>query len=541
MRRSGVFNFFLEVGCGAGEALEAADINVSTVKARCGDPNDERTLIRLIKQQADGFAGLDIVISHFRKRVMPRQAVLALVCADGLFLKHAAQRMQNDFDIVLSAIGENRSALEYVEDELLQDQNFSCKIVGDMAFGSALLYGVAKRLEAIGSFAHAQTARATADVAKQYENHSKEEIVSSILDIVHFHPADVASRKISLLLQCCAHVDEIDFSDKALGDAGCEVLGKCLEHNSTVTKVNLRKARLGEAGGEAIGKALESNTTLTKLDLSFNGLAAAAGAALGKALEKNHTLTDLNLECNSLGEKGGLALGKALESNSTVTELNLRFNILGEAGGVAFGAALERNSTLMKLNLRNNALGEAGAAALGRSLERNSTLAKLDINGNNIGEAGGIAFSKGLAKNKALAELDLGFNSLADAGGIALGNALESNSTVTKINLRFNNLGVAAGAALAQALEKNSALKAVILDENDLEAFNALKYSPVVTQRDHVDGYASKVAPLPSMSSLPSKKSADPFFVSSGVDAELPRTAGSTDFTSPSCLLDSHL
>ena len=56
------------------------------------------------------------------------------------------------------------------------------------------------------------------------------------------------------------------------------------------------------------------------------------------ALEHNTTLTNLNLACNRIGAQGAERVAAALEHNTTLTFLNLTSNFIG-----AQGAERERN------------------------------------------------------------------------------------------------------------------------------------------------------------------------------------------------------
>ena len=63
---------FLDEGYYNPETLkEAAGINVSSIKAVCGNPADETMLIRKIKEKEGGFNRLDKVVADFRLSVLP--------------------------------------------------------------------------------------------------------------------------------------------------------------------------------------------------------------------------------------------------------------------------------------------------------------------------------------------------------------------------------------------------------------------------------------------------------------------------------------
>ena len=57
-------------------------------------------------------------------------------------------------------------------------------------------------------------------------------------------------------------------------------IGKAMDVNTTLTKLNLSSKLLGEGAGRAIGEALGVNTTLTQLYVSNNSVGDAVGRAI---------------------------------------------------------------------------------------------------------------------------------------------------------------------------------------------------------------------------------------------------------------------
>jgi len=53
----------------------------------------------------------------------------------------------------------------------------------------------------------------------------------------------------------------------------------------------LRRNKIAQDGGMALGKLLELNTSLARLDLRANAIADDGAAAIAKALAKNKVLT----------------------------------------------------------------------------------------------------------------------------------------------------------------------------------------------------------------------------------------------------------
>ena len=105
-----------------------------------------------------------------------------------------------------------------------------------------------------------------------------------------------------------------------------------------------------------MAEALQHNQTLTLLDLSDNHIKSEGASAIGRALQHNHTLTTLMLRGNQIGYEGALAIGQALHHNSTLTTLNLYNNMLGDEGARAIIETLYHNSTLTTIDQLCNQL-----------------------------------------------------------------------------------------------------------------------------------------------------------------------------------------
>ena len=123
-----------------------------------------------------------------------------------------------------------------------------------------------------------------------------------------------------------------------------------LTSNGVLSSLSLSENHIGPRGGAAIGRALQSNRALTKLDLVANGLDAAAAVALGEGpLRRNRTLVyldlcaDLSAPVLGVGEEGALALARALESNDTLKELSLVNDMIGSGTDALTASMVIRN------------------------------------------------------------------------------------------------------------------------------------------------------------------------------------------------------
>ena len=66
---------------------------------------------------------------------------------------------------------------------------------------------------------------------------------------------------------------------------------------------------------------LEHNNTLTLLDVSGNQMKAEGAAALAGGLKANTGVQQLNASSNSLGPEGAKALAASIAENSTITSV----------------------------------------------------------------------------------------------------------------------------------------------------------------------------------------------------------------------------
>ena len=67
---------------------------------------------------------------------------------------------------------------------------------------------------------------------------------------------------------------------------------------------------------------LEHNSTLTLLNLSDNQMKAEGAAALADGLKANSTVQQLDASSNSMGNGGAKALGDMISVNKTIQILN---------------------------------------------------------------------------------------------------------------------------------------------------------------------------------------------------------------------------
>ena len=79
---------------------------------------------------------------------------------------------------------------------------------------------------------------------------------------------------------------------------------------------------LGPEGAKSFGSMLEHNNTLTLLDLSDNQMKAEGAAALADGLKANSTIQQLDASSNAMGVDGGKAIAASIAENRTITSVS---------------------------------------------------------------------------------------------------------------------------------------------------------------------------------------------------------------------------
>ena len=113
-------------------------------------------------------------------------------------------------------------------------------------------------------------------------------------------------------------------------------------------------------GGNGIAKMLEHNSTLTELDLTYNQIRADSAVAIGKSIKHNKSLQKLKLAYNSFGDLGTQWLGHSLKANESLHYLDLTSNVLVAKCVCVLVNALSENASMRDIILDDNVLGELG-------------------------------------------------------------------------------------------------------------------------------------------------------------------------------------
>lgn len=176
--------------------------------------------------------------------------------------------------------------------------------------------------------------------------------------------------------RCKLGAADVALLSAALASAGCGVVGLDLAFN-----------QLGDEGSSALAGLLEHNTTLTSLDLRRaprTGLhletrgapRARALRALSRCAAPSPLLTGRH---NAVGNKGAAALARSLECNGTLTSLNLRCAPAATCARRRHHRLPPSSRACAPALRRSNKIGDEGAHALAKALERNSVLKNLDL------------------------------------------------------------------------------------------------------------------------------------------------------------------
>ena len=136
-----------------------------------------------------------------------------------------------------------------------------------------------------------------------------------------------------------------------LNDHAMKQLSAGLRANISVTRLKLQCC-ITDTGAHHFATMLAVNATLQKLDLSFGSISDNVVSHLSRALQHNSSVTHLDLSYNNyITDMGAVALGEMLRVNKTLRELNLCGTSVEEEGATALMEGLQLNQVLNVLKL----------------------------------------------------------------------------------------------------------------------------------------------------------------------------------------------
>lgn len=130
--------------------------------------------------------------------------------------------------------------------------------------------------------------------------------------------------------------------------------------NNTATIADLAGERLGNQGAQQLAVPLRQNVSLEKLVLGGVVVGCDIGdeglTALAEALQHNRTLSQIDLRSNRITDKGAIALAKALSHNENLLWIDLRSNQIEDKGKCALTEALKskQTQTALQISLDDN-------------------------------------------------------------------------------------------------------------------------------------------------------------------------------------------
>ena len=117
---------------------------------------------------------------------------------------------------------------------------------------------------------------------------------------------------------------KLDIYETPLPHDCIQYLCQLLTNNKSIQELVIRYYSISDRGVADICKVLEHNSTITSLDLYNNPLITSASAqALSHLLLNNSTLSELNLSGTSLSPESLLLLLQSLSVNKNMKELTL--------------------------------------------------------------------------------------------------------------------------------------------------------------------------------------------------------------------------
>jgi Ran GTPase-activating protein (RanGAP) involved in mRNA processing and transport len=154
-----------------------------------------------------------------------------------------------------------------------------------------------------------------------------------------------------------------------------------VSHNR-LQKLVLSDNGMTDASMQVVCDMLQHNSSVTYLDVSNNNFSCHAVSFICGVLTEGPDackLSTLVLESNHLCDPGASLLAEALQRNTNLLVLNVKSNNIGESGMVLLVNMLLNNTTLNTLSLANNEHAWTTQQLLHTVLQSNTTLCSLDI------------------------------------------------------------------------------------------------------------------------------------------------------------------
>ncbi|CAC5423312.1 unnamed protein product [Mytilus coruscus] len=232
---------------------------------------------------------------------------------------------------------------------------------------------------------------------------------TGVIDITDLNLSSKELRALYIVMINDVDLMEINFSGNSLTARDIQYISEILRTNKTISTLTLRRCGLSGAPIRTLAEFLSKSNTLRKLDISDNHFDDNDAPYVAMIIEHNESISNLNLSKNKLGDSG-ILIGNALKENEMITTLDLSWNHLRGNGAIGIARGLEKNTKLLNLQVAWNGFAFEGCAALGHTLVHNSTLSTIDLANNRIHNPAMFELLKGLCGNKSLSTIRLAQN-----------------------------------------------------------------------------------------------------------------------------------
>ena len=162
------------------------------------------------------------------------------------------------------------------------------------------------------------------------------------------HITDTGAQYLGRMLAANRTIQVLDLPS-ICSDHAMEELSAGLQANISVTKLTLHCC-ITDTGAQHLATMLAANSTMQALDLSHGSITNNVVSHLSRALQHNSSVTHLNLSFNwSITKTGAVALGEMLRVNKSLKELDMHQTSVGEEGATALMEGLQYNQVLNEL------------------------------------------------------------------------------------------------------------------------------------------------------------------------------------------------
>lgn len=188
-------------------------------------------------------------------------------------------------------------------------------------------------------------------------------------------------------------------------------------------------------------KEPKGNKTLKILNIGRNtGIGNIECRKIADLLEHNNTLTELNIEeCDIIGE-GILPLAKALKVHESLLSLNLKGNKIGYINNNSLAVAIRESKKLISVNVNDCGINVTTVGDWAEVLKNNSVLKKLNFGHNYVGNSGINLIAKALDGKNSLTELNLSHCNFESEAESIVANSLKKIKRV--VSLSTNGLKI---------------------------------------------------------------------------------------------------